>query len=387
MSAPRSPRLQSLDQFRGYTVLGMLLVNFLGSFSICPRILKHTHDYCSYADTIMPQFLFAAGFSMRLGWERLSQLDRGARWLRIARRFVGLSLVAILWYSICDWSGIAGRLKSDSWGSVLASLAKRTWFQTLLHIAVTSLWIYPVVGHNVRVRAIWALASGMLHIALSWAFNFEWVNTGPNGIDGGPLGFLTWSIPALAGTVACDWVRREPDQSIRKLIVAGLLIGISGYLISMGTTLYTVVPESQSPSKLAHDPVVPEQTRWNRWQLPEPPFVPPPSSDQRQWNYWMMSQRAGTLSYCTFAAGVSFLVYALFVWGCDRQGWQFAVFRTFGVNALAAYILHEIVGWFIDPHISREATLIPTTIAFGVFCLATYLICRFLEWKQWFLRL
>ena len=50
-------RLTSLDQFRGYTMFGMLLVNFLGGFAICPRILRHTNDYCSYADTIMPQFL------------------------------------------------------------------------------------------------------------------------------------------------------------------------------------------------------------------------------------------------------------------------------------------------------------------------------------------
>ncbi|MES2793492.1 MAG: hypothetical protein V4719_28020, partial [Planctomycetota bacterium] len=60
-AAPAVPRerLVSLDQFRGYTVAGMFLVNFFGSFDVCPRVLRHTHDYVSYADTIMPQFLFA----------------------------------------------------------------------------------------------------------------------------------------------------------------------------------------------------------------------------------------------------------------------------------------------------------------------------------------
>ena len=42
-----SGRIQSLDQFRGYTVVGMLLVNFLGSFEACPQVLRHSHDYCS----------------------------------------------------------------------------------------------------------------------------------------------------------------------------------------------------------------------------------------------------------------------------------------------------------------------------------------------------
>ncbi|MFM9061654.1 MAG: hypothetical protein ACKOOI_01265, partial [Pirellula sp.] len=61
-----SGRLTSLDQFRGYTVFGMLVVNYFGGYVACPQVWKHTHDYLSYADTIMPQFLFAVGFSLRL---------------------------------------------------------------------------------------------------------------------------------------------------------------------------------------------------------------------------------------------------------------------------------------------------------------------------------
>ena len=82
MSSTVSPkvRLTSLDQFRGYTMFGMLLVNFLGGYAVCPRILKHTHDYCSYADTIMPQFLFAAGFAMRLSLGKRLE----ARWSRLS---------------------------------------------------------------------------------------------------------------------------------------------------------------------------------------------------------------------------------------------------------------------------------------------------------------
>ena len=57
-----------MDQFRGYTVAGMFLVNFVGGLKAFPEVLKHHngHPYFSYADTIMPSFLFAAGFSYRL---------------------------------------------------------------------------------------------------------------------------------------------------------------------------------------------------------------------------------------------------------------------------------------------------------------------------------
>ena len=57
-----------------------------------------------------------------------------------------------------------------------------------------------------------------------------------------------------------------------------------------------------------------------------------------------MSQRTGSIAYLTFGAGFSLAVYAFFVLVCDRWGWQLAVFRIFGQNALAAYIIHPIVG-------------------------------------------
>ena len=59
-------RIVSMDQFRGYTVAGMCVVNFLGGLQAIHPVLKHNNNYFSYADTIMPSFLFACGFSYRL---------------------------------------------------------------------------------------------------------------------------------------------------------------------------------------------------------------------------------------------------------------------------------------------------------------------------------
>ena len=91
----KAERLASLDQFRGYTVIGMLLVNYFGGYTVCPQVLKHTHDYCSYADTIMPQFLFAVGFSLRLTFGRRMQTQgSAAAYARMIRRLLGLVLVS-----------------------------------------------------------------------------------------------------------------------------------------------------------------------------------------------------------------------------------------------------------------------------------------------------
>ena len=63
MATESAPRISSLDQFRGYTVLAMFLVNFVAGYQQVPRWLKFEHTYCSYHDTIMPQFFLAVGFA------------------------------------------------------------------------------------------------------------------------------------------------------------------------------------------------------------------------------------------------------------------------------------------------------------------------------------
>src|SRR5262245_31208030 len=97
-------RIVSLDQFRGYTVLGMLLVNFVGGFLVIDTAfptLNHHHTYCSYADTIMPQFFFAVGFAYRLTF--LRRLEREGAWaasLHILRRCLGLILLGLVVYHL-----------------------------------------------------------------------------------------------------------------------------------------------------------------------------------------------------------------------------------------------------------------------------------------------
>src|SRR5436190_7116499 len=114
----RPARIASLDQFRGYTVAGMFLVNFVGNFAACPRILKHTNDYCSYADTIMPQFLFAVGFAFRLTFERRVQKEGAtAAYSRAVRRILGLAAIAfgvyVLLPIIVTWPSVLNRKPAE----------------------------------------------------------------------------------------------------------------------------------------------------------------------------------------------------------------------------------------------------------------------------------
>lgn len=409
-------RLVSLDQFRGYTVIGMLLVNYFGGYQACPQVLKHSNDYCSYADTIMPQFLFAVGFALRLTFGR--RMEQGGDWSaygRIARRLLGLLLVSFVVYTVGarapNWEKLT---ELGVWGA-LAEPLKRQWFQTLTHIAVTSLWIVPVIHASHSVRIAWAAGSGILHVILSYWFNFVWSNTAPNAIDGGPLGFLTWTIPAIAGSIVCDWFvppakKEQPDApnlnttpsipigvSIQRSLIWGCVLMLMGYVFSCGTRWYDRVSmgsEASDPNKLAQHPVIPameqlsikmSQGRLIAW-FAEPPFVKPPDATVRKWNYWMMSQRAGTLSYLTFAAGFAMVVFVGFYVLCDLGHFSLGVFRTFGTNALIAYVLHDMVSNAVQPFFPKDSPAWYALLGLGLFYLVTWLFIRALEKQGIFIR-
>ena len=202
MPSPPRDRLHSLDQFRGYTVAGMFLVNFLGGFAAVHPLLKHHNTYCSYADTIMPQFFFAVGFAFRLAFLRHVEKVGAAQAYRqaIVRGF-GLILVGVVVYHLDGKFPSWEALSKDGLGGFLSTAWRRSMFQALVHIGVTSLWVLPVIARSARTQIFWLAGSAALHVWLSASWWHEWLRAN-RVIDGGPLGFLTWTIPVLAGSSA-----------------------------------------------------------------------------------------------------------------------------------------------------------------------------------------
>ena len=152
MTAGSSSRIVSLDQFRGYTVLGMFLVNFIGHFDVITTyapVLKHHNTYCSYADTIMPHFLFAVGAAYRLTLRRrLAHGDGASAYFRVVRRNLGLILLGVVIYhldvtmfrlpdgSAKPWARLVDDFHQFGWWAFVKSAFEREPFQTLVHIGV-----------------------------------------------------------------------------------------------------------------------------------------------------------------------------------------------------------------------------------------------------------
>jgi predicted acyltransferase len=367
-ATPTAGRIDSMDQFRGYTMAGMFLVNFVGAFAAIHPVFKHHNNYNSYADTIMPHFFFAVGFAFRLVLLRNIEKmgSAGAAYRKAINRCLSLALVGLVVYGLDGRYKTWADLTTLGWSGFLNNSFWRTPFQALVHIAVTSLWVLPVIAASARVRIIFLVASAGLHLALSHWFWYDllWAK---RVIDGGPLGFLTWAIPTILGSFAYDFVRnRGPRAATKPLLAWGAGLALFGYALSCLNAIFNTVKPGGIMNFLA-----------------EPPFWPP----TRPVDLWTMSQRAGANSYLWFATGLSLLVYAFFVWWTDIKGHRVGMFRTFGINALAGYIIHDLVSKFVRPFAPADSPLYWSLLMFAVFFGIVWLFLIGLDKQRIYLRM
>ncbi|MEM7383790.1 MAG: acyltransferase family protein [Verrucomicrobiota bacterium] len=351
-----SARIHSLDQFRGYTVAAMLAVNFLGGYTAVPAVLRHHYTYCSYADIIMPQFFFAVGFSLRLVMlKAIKRSGRRSAYLRGVQRGFALILFGCLFYQLDGHFKTWESLKELGWSGFFAHSFRQSAFQALTHIGVTTLWVLPVIALSGRIRLGYLIASAGLHLALSHWFWYETLHEW-RVIDGGLLGFLSWTIPTLAGALAYDWVRLSPGNTIRPLVLWGMALMVLGYALSC-------------------------LSGGGHWD--SPPFFPP----AREVDLWTMSQRAGSVSYLVFASGFALATYAFFVWITDLRGRQSNLFSQLGRNAFAAYVIHMIILVCFGRFAPRDAPLWYAVTLSGFGCWLSYLMTCWCNRRELFLRL
>ena len=121
--------------------------------------------------------------------------------------------------------------------------------------------------------------------------------------------------------------------------------------------------------------------------LAEPPFVQPPPTSQRPNNYWMMNKKIVSLPFVLVAVGFSALLYGVFVLACDISGVSVGVFRTFGTNALAAYVLHHMVEEQVHSLVPKDSPFWYCMVGLAAFAAITYLFVRYLEKQGVFIRL
>jgi hypothetical protein len=349
----------------------MFFVNMVGGYACLHPTFEHHGNYFSYADTIMPQFFFAVGFAFRFTFGRtVEKLGAGAAYRKALKRNLGLFLFGAVYYGFGNRYNTWAEMQTAGLGAFFSPALSGSIFQALVHIACTGLWLIPVIGASTRVLAFFMAFTGVLHLIVTYAFYAAW--SSHVGItDGGPLGFMSWAIPTLAGALACDWMRdRGPRRALFPILGWGMVLALLGYGLSCLTAVHQVIDGQSAARGLG------------RWMV-APPFVPP----SLPLDIWTMSQPAASVSYMTFSAGFCLAVYALFVIACDLLPLRVGALRTLGTNALAAYLIHNLVGNALSPYMPNDAPLWYTLAGFCVYFGLCYLFLRFLEKNKLFLKL
>jgi len=357
MQPSQPQRLRSLDQFRGFTVAAMFAVNFLAGFSAVHPWLQHHRTWCSLADLVMPMFLFAVGFSMRMAFLRHAEKAGRSEAMRMAvRRALALILLGLVVHGIDGRFATWDALQQHGLDGFVSSFWRRSPFQALVHIGVVTLWTLPVIGRSWRVQVVWMSISIALHVALSAAGWHAWLLDNAV-IDGGALGFLAWTAPMLAGSLACMRIQHVgAAAAVQQFVAAGACAMTIGYALSCLT---------------------------NGGVLAAPPLCEP-------WHprdMWTMSQQAASASYVVFGAGFSLLAYAAFVQQADLRARELPLFRTLGCNALAGYVLHGLVEDLVRPYAPNDSPLWWALAMFAVFFAITWSMLRGMERQGLFVRL
>jgi uncharacterized membrane protein YeiB len=220
-SAKPTQRIVSIDQLRGYAILGMLVVNYFGSFSLSWSQLQHHRGYMTYADTVAPLFVFVVGMAMRLSMgHRIDQVGLAGARRSAFKRYTLLVLIAFTLYAGYLWDalmniGLAGLLavmvidKKPS-DRVITGLLLLSAYQAIFSLTSYGGWLLGSVNYDDETLP----------------FIFRLIPLGPElvkcNINGGPIGHWSWCLMLLCGTVAYDLMAtRSAGKVVRGCLAWG----------------------------------------------------------------------------------------------------------------------------------------------------------------------
>lgn len=344
---PRPPRLLSLDALRGFTIIGMLLVNNK-PVQFHPQ-LDHAPwgKFPTFTDMIFPWFLFMVGCA--LPFARASRISRGVPlkryYLKVIQRAAMLFFLGCMIYTVMNWThgkptvaiSLGGVLQPIGVAYLIAAFIYELRPFVRYSITADILIIYWIImrflpapgipagtfeeNHNVLA---WFNQAYLAPIKLPWLYEQGLVS----GISfAGLPSMFPMAALVLIGTFAGELMRstRTAVQKLKILVAAGLVLTAGGLI----------------------------------WHLD-----------------LMMNKEYWTPSYILFTAGLAMFLLAIFYFLLDARlesesagsiaprvvpAWAI-LFIVYGMNAITAYFISIVVrtltlDWIHVPFDGRSVSL------------------------------
>ena len=344
MLSPDALVRRSMDQYRGYAIFGMLLVDYFGSYDadlLNPETstgitwllahlwhqLHHPHGAgFTFADLIAPVFMFVVGMGMRLSMvRRMEHGDVHDARMGLLKRYAIIVMLGFTIYTGYLWDallniGLAGML-------VLWVVDKKPWQRFAFGVGLVSLYqlvsVYTTYGQ---------ITQGTLsYTGETMPLIWKLIPFGPSlleiPINGGPLGHWSWALMMIGGTLAYDVLATKDQRKITLTFLAwGLGLAVVGLLL---------------------------QAEWGGIK-----------------EAWPISKNWVSASYSFWVTGLCFLNLLLFYYICDVAGWEIPNLTVLGINPLAIYVLQwcicESGARFIDRGASWTYIFVGWFIFYGV---------------------
>ena len=271
--APTNDRIASLDQFRGYAIFGMLLVNFFGHYKtewvkelndswiksalefIFGQQLHHHGEYMTYADTIAPIFMFVVGIGMRISWiRRVGKVDSSTARKSMAKRYFTLVLIAFAIYTGWLWDAL---MNIGLAGLMAVLIVDKKWpvriaYALGLVVAYQLMFSYTSYGELMLRLGKYGREFEWPWISMFLPLRGELLDV---PINGALFGHWSWAFMLIFGTIAYDIMA---TQDRKKIVVGlagfGIILSIAGWVArDMGTKTYYADAEPFAASRMLDD--------------------------------------------------------------------------------------------------------------------------------------
>lgn len=229
MSIAGYQRVRAIDQFRGFAIICMVLINYGMDIQTLPQWLKHSPDIgMTFPDLGTPVFVFAIGLTFGLSFQRRLR-ENGlpaalAHFIRRYLAFIGIGAI------ITAGQTMLGReLESLDWGVLQA-------------IGCAGLLTLLVINLPSGIRLVFGLGLLALYQVLLDRF---WLGLVLHSQHGGLPGSLSWAAILILATVFGDIFQNEETRKFFPW--ASLLALLAGFALAF------LVPVSKNRISASYD--------------------------------------------------------------------------------------------------------------------------------------